>query len=88
MISGNAADGVRIFTNSRDNDVQANWIGTDDGGADLGNGGSGVEIDDSTDNRVGATSGQKPANVDRPQRRRRRDRRDRSRQRDRAQLAA
>ena len=63
VISGNGADGVRIISNSRDNKVQGNWIGTDGSGTNVGNGGSGVEIRDAADNRVGATSGQNLANV-------------------------
>ena len=63
MISGNPTDGVRIESDARDNKVQGNWIGTDESGALLGNGESGVEIDDGAQNRVGATSGQNLANV-------------------------
>ena len=81
------ADGVMIWSNSHYNAVQGNWIGTDETGLDLGNGESGVEIDDAANNRVGATSGQHLVERHRPQRRRRRRRRDRHRQRDRAQLA-
>jgi parallel beta-helix repeat protein len=63
VISGNTADGVRIISNSRDNKVQGNWIGTDESDADLGNGEHGVKINDAYNNRVGATSGQNLANV-------------------------
>ena len=63
VISGNTRDGVRIISNSRDNKVQGNWIGTSVSGAVLGNGESGVEIEDAADNRVGTTSGQNLANV-------------------------
>jgi hypothetical protein len=63
VISGNARDGVRIFSNSRENKVLGNWIGTDQNNADRGNGESGVEIDDGADNRVGASSSLKPSNV-------------------------
>ena len=63
VISGNTRDGVRIISNSRDNKVQGNWIGTNVSGAVLGNGESGVEIQDAADNRVGTTSGQNLANV-------------------------
>jgi parallel beta-helix repeat protein len=64
VISGNETDGVRIESDGADdNEVQGNWIGTDDGGALLGNGESGVEIDGGAQNRIGATSAQNPANV-------------------------
>ena len=47
-----------------DNEVQGNWIGTDESGTrDLGNGESGVELFEAADNRIGATSAQNPANV-------------------------
>jgi hypothetical protein len=64
VISGNGTDGVRIAFEADDNDVQGNWIGTDESEAlDLGNGESGVEIVDGAQNRVGATLAQNPANV-------------------------
>jgi hypothetical protein len=64
VISANGTDGVRIQSGGDDNEVQGNWIGTDESGAlDLGNGGSGVEITDGARNRLGATLQQNPANV-------------------------
>ena len=63
VISGNTDEGVNIISNSRDNAVQGNWIGTDQNDADLGNGESGVKLNDAADNRIGATSGQNLANV-------------------------
>jgi trimeric autotransporter adhesin len=64
VISGNESDGVRIQFDADENDVQGNWIGTDEAETvDLGNGESGVEIAESGQNRVGATLQQNPANV-------------------------
>jgi hypothetical protein len=64
VISGNGTDGVRITTDGDDNQVQGNWIGTDESGLlDLGNGQSGVDINNGAQNRVGATSANNPANV-------------------------
>ena len=58
VISGNETDGVRIESEGADdNDVVANFIGTDDSGALLGNGESGVEIDDGDQNEVGDAQG-------------------------------
>ena len=87
VISGNTADGVRIISNSRDNKVQGNWIGTDESGADLGNGGSGVKINDAYQQPRRGDVRAEPRERHRPQRRQRRHRRERRRQRDRAQLA-
>jgi hypothetical protein len=54
VIAGNAGAGVEL-EDADGNEVLGNWIGTDATGAlDLGNGGSGVEIDGDT-NRVGDT---------------------------------
>ena len=59
--SGRRQDPVR---GADDNDVQGNWIGTDEAETvDLGNGGSGVEILDGAENRIGATLLQNPSNV-------------------------
>jgi parallel beta-helix repeat protein len=64
VISGNGDDGVSMVAGADDNQVQGNWIGTDESGLlDLGNGESGVDIVDGSQNRVGATSGQNLANV-------------------------
>jgi parallel beta-helix repeat protein len=65
VISANDTDGVRILSDGADdNDVQGNWIGTDEAETlDLGNGASGVDIDGGSQNRVGATLLQNPANV-------------------------
>jgi hypothetical protein len=57
LISGNDGDGVSIFGTSlgtERNKVQNNYIGTDKfGTGDLGNGGAGVSIFDSSGNAVG-----------------------------------
>jgi parallel beta-helix repeat protein len=55
VISGNSGDGVRISSDGADdNRLENNWIGTDAAGLlDLGNGGSGVEIDGGEQNHVG-----------------------------------
>ena len=45
VIGGNLQDGVRIVDNSDDNRVQGNWIGTNSGGADLGNVRHGVWVE-------------------------------------------
>jgi hypothetical protein len=64
VISGNGDDGVSMVAGADDNQVQGNWIGTDESGLlDLGNGESGIDIVDGSQNRVGATSGQNLANV-------------------------
>ena len=65
VISGNGTDGVRIQSDGADdNDVQGNWIGTDEAETvALGNGESGVDIVDGAQNLVGATVLQNPANV-------------------------
>ena len=64
VISGNGTDGVRLLSDAADNDIQGNWIGTDESDTrDLGNDESGVEIFDGSQNRVGATSANNPANV-------------------------
>jgi hypothetical protein len=54
VISGNDGDGVRIRDAGADgNRVLGNFIGTDPGGADLGNGLSGVSIEGGDENRIG-----------------------------------
>lgn len=65
VISGNVDDGVRIEGEDADeNQVQGNWIGTDDQELfDLGNGESGVEIIEGDENRIGATVLRNDANV-------------------------
>jgi hypothetical protein len=57
VISGNGANGVRIFgTGAAGNDVQGNHIGTDlDGEVDLGNRSDGVLIFNGRDNTIGGT---------------------------------
>jgi hypothetical protein len=58
VISGNETDGVRIESEGADdNDVVANFIGTDAAETPLGNGESGVEIDDGEQNEVGDAQG-------------------------------
>jgi hypothetical protein len=58
VISGNQTDGVRIESEGADdNNVVANLIGTDAAGLTLGNGQSGVEIDDGDQNEVGDAQG-------------------------------
>ena len=87
VISGNTRDGVRIISNSRDNKVQGNWIGTNV---------SGAVARKRRERRRDRGRRRQPRRHDvraeprerhRPQRRRRRHRRERRRQRDRAQLA-
>jgi hypothetical protein len=58
QISGNGSYGVRIaFSVAKDNVVEGNMIGTDQSGAgNLGNGSSGVRIQDASRNRVGGTA--------------------------------
>lgn len=65
VISGNETDGVRIDGEDADeNQLQANWIGTDEQALlDLGNGESGVEIIEGDENRIGATLLSNDANV-------------------------
>jgi hypothetical protein len=55
VISGNSGAGVLISSDGADdNRLEGNWIGTDAAGLlDLGNGGSGVEIDGGDQNHVG-----------------------------------
>jgi parallel beta-helix repeat protein len=60
VISANDGAGVRVATLNRDeadgNSILANLIGTDEaGGLDLGNGDSGVYVDDASDNQIGAS---------------------------------
>jgi hypothetical protein len=58
VISGNQFDGVKIESESADNDVVENFIGTDPAGLALGNGESGVEIADGDQNEVGDAQAQ------------------------------
>ena len=58
VISGNQFDGVKIESESADNDVVENFIGTDAAGLALGNGESGVEIADGDQNEIGDAQGQ------------------------------
>lgn len=57
VISGNDDHGVAILRSSAtDNKVLGNYIGVDENGiADLGNGGNGVNVDDAPNNKVGGT---------------------------------
>jgi hypothetical protein len=58
VISGNRLDGVKIESEGADdNNVVANFIGVDAAGAPLGNGESGVEIDDGDQNEIGDAPG-------------------------------
>jgi len=58
LISGNAGDGVQILgTAARHNVIYANRIGTDaTGTAGIANGGSGVHLEDASDNVIGANA--------------------------------
>jgi len=63
-IYGNVLDGVRITGDSHSNVVLANAIGTTDTTAlGLGNGGSGISIDASNDNTIGANLPATPSGV-------------------------
>jgi parallel beta-helix repeat protein len=63
VISSNEGDGVRI-AGSDGNLVLGNWLGTNKTGLrDLGNGGSGVEIVDGDNNRVGDDDESHPLNL-------------------------
>jgi parallel beta-helix repeat protein len=65
VIGGNAGPGVKILGDGADGNVLVgNWIGTDTAGElDLGNGGSGVEIDGGDNNRIGSTGSSADANT-------------------------
>ncbi len=57
LISGNGERGVSILSGSAGNQVQGNYIGTDKSGkADLGNLGSGVTAEDTSNNTIGGTT--------------------------------
>ena len=58
VISGNQFDGVKIESESADNDVFENFIGIDAAGLALGNGESGVEIADGDQNEIGDAQAQ------------------------------
>jgi uncharacterized repeat protein (TIGR01451 family) len=60
LISGNTSDGIRIISAQGSNIVIANYIGTDITGLSrVANGGDGIEINGSSNNIVGATSGRR-----------------------------
>jgi CSLREA domain-containing protein len=57
LISGNAGDGVSIYSASGGNFIRGNYIGTDvTGTLDLGNGETGVKIEESDNQTLGGTS--------------------------------
>jgi len=57
VISGNSSGGILIQAGASGNDIQGNYIGTDDdGNQDLGNSGQGLDIDDSPDTVVGGAT--------------------------------
>jgi hypothetical protein len=57
IISGNMANGVEINTASNGNFIQGNTIGVTVAGAALGNTGSGVYVDSSSNNTIGGEAG-------------------------------
>jgi hypothetical protein len=61
VISGNDWEGVRIAGSGMSNTVSGNYIGTDaNGSADLGNGESGIYLEDAVNNTIGgATAGER-----------------------------